>query len=202
MKQLGNNYQVVDCVKQEKWFECCVQRMDTRGIVARQKEARELGQKMVPELRVGQWAAAQDRENQNHTFPFLVCKLLDAGNRSCVWRQVTEREQINNCRYDPGDFVLACQWYDRDPADPEGRTFVPAEKGLLNSTELRMHGFKLSEVTISNSQQVDGSDSDSDSELEDDLPLGIVTNNDLLVQESLIVEMSVELEQNILSKCW
>ena len=157
---------------------------------------------MVPELQVGHWAAAQDRENQNHTFSFLLCKLLNAGRGSCVCRQATEREKINNCRYDPGDFVLACKWYDRDPADPQGRTFVPAEKGLLNSIELRMHGFKLSEVTISNSEQVTDPDSSSDSDLEDDLPLGILNTNDQLVQESLIVHMSVELEQIILGKRW
>ena len=166
---------------------------------------------MVPELQVGHWAAAQDRENQNHTFPFLVCKLWDAGKGSCVLRQVTEREKINNCRFDPGDFVLAVQWHDRDPADPDGRTFVPAEKGLLNSTELRAHGFELRGIAISNSQQANSgggaecSDDSSDSE-DEDLPLGIVVNdaNDQLVQQSQHEqhEMSVEVEQTILGKCW
>ena len=57
-------------------------------------------------------------------------------------------------------------------------------------------------VLTANSEQVTDPDSSSDSDLEDDLPLGILNTNDQLVQESLIVHMSVELEQIILGKCW
>jgi hypothetical protein len=126
-----------------------------------------------------------------------------------VHKQITERETINNCRYDPGDFALAVQWHDRDPADPSGRTFVAAEKGLLNSSELRMHGFEMSTITISNSQQIGlsgGECSGTDSE-DDDMPLGIVindTNDQISALQSGFehYEIAVKIEQSILSKCW
>ena len=203
---LENNYQVATCVKKEEYSECCVQRKDARGVHARRKEAQEAGRKMVPQLQVGRWGAAQDRLNQNHTFPFLICKFMDAGSGSCIVREVEKRETVDKCRFDPGDFMLAVRWYTRDPAYPQGRTFEPAETGVLNSTELRHSGFGLADVSttyadVSMAGGIDNLSSfsfrKSQVELDDDdddAPLG-----DLLRRE--LYEIDSKIEQCILCKC-
>lgn len=134
-------------------------------------------------------AAAVLGENQNHTFPFLICKFMDAGLGSCVVKEVSHRETIDGCRFDCGDCAIAVQWFSRDPADPLGRTFERVEKGILNSTELRLCGFNLKKVSIAvNFSQVELSD-------DEDVPLG-----DSLTRDTF--EIDVPTEQSILDKCW
>jgi len=162
-----------------------VQRKDARGVIARRKEAQDAGKETVPQLVVGEWAAAQDRLNQNYTFPFLLCKLIDAGSGSCVVKQVEDRETVDKCRFDPGDFMLAVRWYSRDPDDPHGRTFERAEKGMLNSTELREHGFELNKLAL---------ESDPKDDENDDASFASVYREQF--------EMPSEIEQQILDKCW
>ena len=107
-KQIANNYQVAECRTQERWFECCVQRQDARGVYARRQEAQEAGRELVPQLQAGQWAAGQHPTKQDLEFPFELYKLLDSGpDKSCVIRQVTQRETIEGRSFYPRDFVLA-----------------------------------------------------------------------------------------------
>ena len=122
---------------------------------------------------------------------------MDAGQDSCVMKQATERETIDGCRFDPGDFMLAVKWFSRDTfADPQGRTFYPAEKGVLNSTELRYHGFELTKLTggpTNNSSAAGGALQSLNDDSNDDTPFAVLLDSH---------EMCPKLEQCILSKCW
>ena len=113
-------------------------------------------------------------------------------------KKVTHRETIDGCRFDPGDFVLAVRWCERDVADPQGRSFYLYEKGVLNSTELRHHGFQLKQLSrarpnsaqsVASAGDMEALDDDSD----DEVPLAALVD---------YYEMCPNLEQDILSKCW
>ena len=67
--------------------------------------------------------------------------------------------KVNKTAFSPGDYVVAVKWFDRDPADSEGQTFIdrPApqnedgdaipELDVFNSTELRCIKPKPDECT-------------------------------------------------------
>ena len=44
----------------------------------------------------------QDRENQGHTFPFMIGRVVGAGDGTCVAKKVTERQTIDGTSYDAG----------------------------------------------------------------------------------------------------
>jgi hypothetical protein len=93
-----------------RWWECSVQRLDTRGVGGRRKKAQAAGAKMVAQLEVPEFVAFQDRTNQSHTFPYWIAQTIDSGNGSCVIKQCTERETIDGVCFTPGDYVLAVRW--------------------------------------------------------------------------------------------
>jgi hypothetical protein len=93
-----------------RWWECSVQRLDTRGVGGRRKKAQAAGAKMVAQLEVPEFVAFQDRTNQSHTFPYWIAQTIDSGNGSCVIKQCTERETIDGVCFTPGDYVLAVKW--------------------------------------------------------------------------------------------
>ena len=57
----------------------------------------------------------QDRENQNHTVPFLVGITRDAGDGTCIAEKVKGRKWIKGTQFDEGDFAIAVQWYADTP---------------------------------------------------------------------------------------
>ena len=154
-----------------RWWECSVQRADTCGVAARRKLAQEQGAKWAAELKVPEFIAFQDRENQNHTMPYLIAQTVGASNGSCIIKQVTERETIEvetptdglqKIRFDPGDYVLQVRWcvaaiwvtlvayscarLRRCDEDDEGRTFeldLLVEPTIANSTELRCRAIDM-----------------------------------------------------------
>ena len=93
-----------------RWWECSVQRKDTVGVRGRQVEAQAKGREMARQIQIDEILAFQDRENQNHTYPYLLAIAADAGNGSCVLKQVTGREKIDGTSYTAGDFVLSVRW--------------------------------------------------------------------------------------------
>ena len=99
--QMDSNYQVQQCTSHKcwqrgatigalaagnpfRWLKCSVQRDDTRGVYGRRKETQATGGKLVDKLKVGSFVAVQDRENQGHTFPFFIGRVVSAGDGSCV----------------------------------------------------------------------------------------------------------------------
>lgn len=115
----------------------------------------------------------------------------------CVVREVTERETVDGRRYYPGDFVLAMQGYGRDPADSQGRTFRASETGYVSSSDVRLAGFELTDITLrceDGSLQVTSEQFDSDSD--DDTPLHAV------MLRLCTYELCSKVEQKILDKCW
>jgi hypothetical protein len=101
-----------------RWWECSVQRADTCGVAARRKLAQGQGAKWAAELKLGEFIAFQDRENQSHNMPYLIAQTVDAGAGSCVVKQVATRESIEvetpnglqKARFDSGDYVLQVRW--------------------------------------------------------------------------------------------
>jgi hypothetical protein len=93
-----------------RWWECSVQRQDTRGVGGRRKKAQAAGKKMVEQLEVDEFVAFQDRANQGYTYPYWIAQTVDSGNGSCVVKECTQRETINGMCFTPGDYVLAIRW--------------------------------------------------------------------------------------------
>jgi hypothetical protein len=92
-----------------RWWECSAQRDDTRGVHGRRKEAQAAGKKLVDKLKEGSFVAVQDRENQGHTFPFMIGSVANATNGRCV-AKVTERQTIDGTLYHAGDYAISVQW--------------------------------------------------------------------------------------------
>jgi hypothetical protein len=93
-----------------RWWESSVQRHDLRGNYARRKVAQDAGAKSASELKIGEFVAFQDRENQGHTYPYYIGQTVDSGNGSCITKQCTEREAINGTGFTRGDYVIAVRW--------------------------------------------------------------------------------------------
>ena len=93
-----------------RWWECSVQRDDTRGVAGRRKEAQAAGKKLVDKLKEGSFVAVQDRENQGHTFPFMIGRVVNATDGSCVAKKITGRQKIDGTSYDVGDYAISVQW--------------------------------------------------------------------------------------------
>jgi hypothetical protein len=87
-----------------------VQRHDLRGNYARRKVAQDAGAKSASELKIGEFVAFQDHENQGHTYPYYIGQTVDSGNGSCITKQCTEREAINGTGFTRGDYVIAVRW--------------------------------------------------------------------------------------------
>jgi hypothetical protein len=94
---------------------------------------------MAKLLKPGMMVAVQDRLNQESEY--LIGVTVDAGDNSCIVKQVQERsERINRTQFDRGDYVVAVQWLVRLAEDSEQRTFElkpNAPHDVFNSTELR-----------------------------------------------------------------
>jgi hypothetical protein len=93
-----------------RWWESSVQRRDLRGNYARRKQAQDAGTKAAAELKVGEFVAFQDRENQGHTYPYYIGQTIDSGEGSCIIKECTERESINGTSFSTGDHVIAIRW--------------------------------------------------------------------------------------------
>ena len=103
--------------------------------------------KLAAKAKIGSWVAYQNGAEENPEDPYLVGRLLDAGNGSPIMKQVTKHEKINGTVFTAGDYVMAVQWYRRDDADGQRLTFMEDPDGgpgsrttpyeVLNSTELR-----------------------------------------------------------------
>ena len=94
-----------------RWWECRVDRQDTRGVYARKKEAQHKGRKLAENLEPGMFVAVQDREGQDVNVPFWIGLVVGAGaDGSCVARKIEERETISGTRYDPGDYAVTVVW--------------------------------------------------------------------------------------------
>ena len=86
-------------------------------------------------------------------------------------KQVEDRETVDKCRFGPDE--------------PHGRTFERAEKGMMNSTELREHGFELNKLAV---------EGDPKDDKNDDVSFANVYREQF--------EMPSGTEQQILDKCW
>jgi len=136
-----------------KWYQCDVSRKDTRGIVARRKEAQGKGRKLAEDGKIGQWVAVQNRADDGD--PYLVGRLVDGGNGSPIAKKVTESTvKINGTTFTNGDYVMAIEWFSRDPADSQRLTFMgdaddtpgSIQFEVVNSTELRAINLKMTAV--------------------------------------------------------
>ena len=79
------------------------------------------------------------------------------GDGTCIIRDDFNslREDFEGTAFSKGDIAIAVEWYDRDPSDPDGKTFVrwdpvaagnaPDTRFVLTSTELRMIDFEMRE---------------------------------------------------------
>jgi hypothetical protein len=125
---MDSNYRVVDCCSEKRWrcsagvtaaltaanpfrwWECDVQRKDTRGVRARRDEAQANGRKLAPKLKAGSVVAVQDRLNQSTSYPYQLGVVVDAGGGSCVVTEVDSRRTINGTCFDKGDFAISVKW--------------------------------------------------------------------------------------------
>ena len=57
-----------------------------------------------------QQVAVQGREDQGHTSPFVVGRVVGAGDGTCVAKEVSKRQTIDGTPYDVGDYVISVQW--------------------------------------------------------------------------------------------
>ena len=134
------------------------------GIGERRRVAQEEGHRLATKAKPGMWFAAQAR---NHN-TIWVGKFADKGDGSTVIKKVEERseeapsgmgvrtlgtEVVDGTHFTRGDYMLAVEWWDLDPSDPESRTYkkwVPPggspRQHVLNSTELRAIDFTMEPV--------------------------------------------------------
>jgi hypothetical protein len=87
-----------------------VQRHDLRGHYARRKVAQDDGVKKAAQLKVGEFVAFQDSENQGHSFPYYIGQTVDAGDGSCIIKECAGRESINGTSFARGDYVISVCW--------------------------------------------------------------------------------------------
>ena len=122
-----------------KWWNCSVQRKDTRGVANRRIEAQTKGHNLAKQLKPGMMVAVQDRLNNESEY--IIGMTVDVGDKTCIIKQVQDRsERINGTKFDRGDYVVAVQWLVRLAEDSEQRTFElkpDAPQDVFNSTELR-----------------------------------------------------------------
>ena len=95
----------------------------------------------APPTKSGEFIAVQDREDGNHTIPFMIGVTLDTGDGTCFAVPKKGRQNVNRTRFDDGEYGIAVQWLGRLAEDSELRTFDLAadcaEEFIVNSTELR-----------------------------------------------------------------
>ena len=95
--------------------------------------------------------AVQDREDQNHSVPYLIGITVDAGDGSCIVEKVQQRKTIDGTRFSSGDYAISVKWLSRLAEDPEQRTFeldhTSVEQFVINSTELRLSNLELDKVS-------------------------------------------------------
>ena len=128
-----------------KWWNCSVQRKDTRGVANRRIEAQCKGHNLAKQLTPGMMVAVQDRLNNESEY--IIGMTVDVGDKTCIIKQVQERaERINGTQFHRGDYVVAVQWLVRLAEDCEQRTFEyksDAPQDVFNSTELRCIDIQL-----------------------------------------------------------
>ena len=85
----------------------------------------------------------------------MVGRLVDGGNGSPIAKKVTESTvKINGTTFTNGDYVMAIEWFSRDPADSQRLTFMgdaddtpgSIQFEVVNSTELRAINLKMTAV--------------------------------------------------------
>ena len=138
---MDSNYKVVECETKEPWWEYTVQQLGARGIGRTRKVAQDQGRAMAEKLKPGEFIAVQDREDGNHTVPFMIGVTLDTGDGTCFAVPKEGRQNVNRTRFDDGEYGIAVRWLGRLAEDAELRTFDLvadcAEEFIVNSTELR-----------------------------------------------------------------
>ena len=119
---------------------------------------------------------------------------------------VRQVETVDGTQFTRGDYMLAVEWWDLDPSDPEGRTYKrwkpPAgspKQFVLNSTELRDINFTMKAETPAASpplQQVRRSGR---------AHVTTATRDERMRQEAAEDSafcMPAEIENEILRRCW
>ena len=138
---MDSNYRVVECETKEPWWEYTVRLQGARGIGQARKVAQAKGRTMAEKLKPGEFIAVQDREDGNHTVPFMIGVTLDTGDGTCVVVPKQGRQNANRTRFDDGEYGIVVRWLGRLAEDAELRTFDLVadctEEFIVNSTELR-----------------------------------------------------------------
>ena len=119
---------------------------------------------------------------------------------------VRQVETVDGTQFTRGDYMLAVEWWDLDPSDPEGRTYKrwkpPAgssKQFVLNSTELRDINFTMNAEKPAASpplQQVRRSGR---------AHVTTATHDERMRQEAAEDSafcMPAEIENEILRRCW
>ena len=135
-------------------------------------------QEIAGKLKVGDWGAVQARDGSSDEH-FWIFRAVDAGNGTPIIQKFKDRRGSladkfgNSTLFTEGDYAIAVEWWDRDPADDTNLTFMPwvpngATFGkyhcVVNSTEVRSACFQVAQ---------DGTVSSGMRAVEQ-LPLGIV----------------------------
>ena len=119
---------VSGCVHKEalghKWYQCDVARKDTRGVMNRRNKAQEYGRQLAEKLKPGAWVAVQERDVDHPQDPYMVGRVMDAGDRTPIIERVNERKTVNKTLFTKGDYMVAVRWCHRDDADSERLTFI------------------------------------------------------------------------------
>jgi len=141
---LADDYIVAGCANPALTFEMSVIReIERAGLaVTRQNEARAVGRKLATDVNIGDWLAVASRADA--TERFWLCKAIEYENSNGPIHRFGYSTTIDGTRYDPNDHLIAVRFYERDPADPAGCTFVQGNTGGVNSCELRTKGFTMS----------------------------------------------------------
>ena len=137
-------------------------RKDTRGVRERRIAAQEEGRKLASQLKAGDIVSVQARNDPDQLY--FVGRCIEGGvtDESPIVQKVPPGKRtvkVNKTAFSPGDYVVAVKWFDRDPADSEGQTFIDRptpqnedgdaipELDVFNSTELRCIKPKPDECT-------------------------------------------------------
>jgi hypothetical protein len=154
---LNENYVSLNCVRRAhvafyEWANKSCRIIAGPGADHLDQRAKDHGHQLAAGLRNGDWVLIEnyaDDEDEvwlGRTVPFF----RHGDSKCCVEEHTGSRRHIQGVRFDPGDFKIAVQWYERLAENGDG-VRLEFQRGstavdLVNSTELRLSGFDMDQI--------------------------------------------------------
>ena len=121
-----------------------VKALGARGVAKRREAAVKKGHKLAAAVKIGDWLAFDCKEDTQHHF--WLAKAVRYQDTEGATHQFTDATTIGHTTFGTSEYLITVQWYERDPRDSTGRTFVEGEFNIADSSELGSPSLSLERV--------------------------------------------------------